>query len=100
MSLSMGYCQCNFCGTSSRASVVNSFVVPLQSTVSLAPLGTNGHGCVHASAKALTETNLASASVNISREVETFKEQLSFGIDRILYGSSKEGKQLTSFNSF
>lgn len=98
MSSSMGYCQCNFCGTSSRASVVNSFVVPLQSTASLAPLGTNG--CVHASAKALIETNLASESVNISREVETFKEQLSFGIDRILYGSSKEGKQLTSFNSF
>lgn len=99
MSSLMGYCPCSFCGTSSRASVVNSFVVPLQPTVSLAPLGTNG--CVvHASAKALIETNLASESVNISREVETFKEQLSFGIDRILYGSSKEGKQLTSFNSF
>lgn len=93
MSSSMSYCLCSFCGTSSRASVVNSFVVPLQPTVSLAPLGTSG--CVvHASAKALIETtDLASESVNISREVETFKEQLSFGIDRILYGSSKEGKQ-------
>jgi len=76
---------------------VNSFVVPPQPAVSLAPLGTNG--CVvHASAKALIETNLASESVNISREVETFKEQLSFGIDRILYGSSKEDLLGTRLN--
>ena len=79
---------------------MNRFVVPLQSTVSLAPLCVNG--CVHMSAKALTKTNLASESGNVTREAETFTQQehLSFGIDKILYGSSKAGKHLTSFNSF
>lgn len=89
MSSSMVYCQYNFWGTPPRANTVNSFDAPLQSTVSLAPLYTNG--CTSISAKALTKTSLASETGNITEKAERFKEQehLLFGIDRILYGSSK-----------
>ena len=92
MSSSMVYCQYNWWGTPLRASTVNGFEVPLQSTVFLAPLYTNG--CTNISAKALTKTSLASETENITEKDETFKEQehLLFGIDRILYGSSKTGK--------
>lgn len=98
MSSSMVYCQCNFCGTPPGASAINSFVIPLQSTATLAPLCTNG--CINVSAKALTKTNVAPERVKTTREAETFRqqEQLAFGIDRILYGSSKAGKSSTSFN--
>lgn len=92
MSSSMVYCQYNFWGTPPRANTVNSFDAPLQSTVSLAPLYTNG--CTSISTKALTKTSLASETGNITEKAERFKEQehLLFGIDRILYGSSKTGK--------
>lgn len=96
MSSSMVYCQYNFWGTPPRANTVNSFDAPLQSTVSLAPLYTNG--CTSISTKALTKTSLASETGNITEKAERFKEQehLLFGIDRILYGSSKTGKNWTS----
>lgn len=88
----MVYCQYNFWGTPPRANTVNSFDAPLQSTVSLAPLYTNG--CTSISTKALTKPSLASETGNITEKAERFKEQehLLFGIDRILYGSSKTGK--------
>ncbi|XP_020611438.1 homeobox protein Hox-B8a-like [Orbicella faveolata] len=97
MSSIMVYYQCNFCGTPPRASSVNGSVAPLQSSVSLVPFCTNG--CTNVSAKALTKTSLASETGNITRKAVTFKQQehLSFGIDRILYGSSKAdlfGKRL------
>ena len=95
MSSSMVYCQCSFCGTPPR---VNGFVVPLQSTVSLASLCING--CTNVSAKALSKTSLASKTGSITKKAESFKqhEHLSFGIDRILYGSSKAGKNLSALN--
>ena len=98
MSSPMVYCQCNVCGTPPRASAVNGFVAPLQSTASLAPLCTNG--CTNVIAEALTKTSLASETGNITRKAEPFRQQehLSFGIDRILYGSFKAGKHLTSLN--
>lgn len=98
MCSSMVYCQYNFCGNPPRGSTVYGFEVPQQSNVSLEPLYTNGcTKSTNISAKPLTKPSLASEAGNITEKAETFKQQehLLFGIHRILYGSSKSGKNWT-----
>lgn len=92
MSSSMIYCQCNFCGTPERANTVASFVAPPVSGTTLTPLCTNG--CKNVSA--VTTTNAASKTSLVESEFQHLRqpEQLKFGIERILYGSSKSGKSV------
>lgn len=88
MSASMIYCQCSYCGTPQRTSAVNKFVVPPLSATTLAPLCTNG--CKNVSS---TTTNVAPETRIVEREVEPprQREQLKFGIEKILYGSPEAG---------
>ena len=87
----MIYCQCNYCGTPPQASAVNNFVVPFVSTTTLAPLCTNS--CINVSTT--TTANVASGTriTETEEEPPRQREQLKFGIEKILYGSaSKAGK--------
>ncbi|KAJ7391774.1 hypothetical protein OS493_016061 [Desmophyllum pertusum] len=98
MSSSMIYCQCNYCGTLQQARALNtSFVPPLESITTVAPL------CRKICTNVATAATTSEVSATTGKEAEPLARQrepeLTFGIERILYGSSKAdlfGTRLTA----